>query len=180
MKLSSSLMTVATAIALAGLCGCAAAHGEVRVSEVDVPFEMGSSLQSVGSASIKQEISDGGEGYWLLPTFDDRDAALENVRRVAPDAVAALESRNFWLGPISGWNWGFYRDALNGCADDLGGGEDVAEQVALLRAFFDIYENGDENAAIVDRARREGLGAVMGDIPNQDGLAESVAQQPGR
>ena len=165
---------------MAGLCGCAAAHGEVRVSDVDVPFEMGSSFQSVGSASIKQEISNGGESYWLLPTFDDRDAALENVRREAPDAVAALESRNFWLGPLSGWNWGFYRDALNGCDDDLGGGEDVAGQAAMLRAFFGIYENDDENAAIVGRARREGLGAVMGDIPDQDGLAGSAAQQPGR
>ncbi|WP_282191451.1 hypothetical protein [Adlercreutzia caecimuris] len=176
MKPPSSLTTAAIAVALAGLCGCAAAHGEVRVSEVDVPFEMGSSFQPAGSASIKQEISDGGESYWLLPTFDDRDAALENVRREAPDAVAALESRNFWLGPLSGWNWGFYRDALNGCADDLGGGEDVAGQVALLRAFFDIYENDDENAAIVDRARREGLGAVMADLPDQSTLAESVGQ----
>lgn len=81
MKPPSSLMTVVIAVALAGLCGCAAAHGEVRVSEVNVPFDMGSSFQPVGSASVKQEISDGGEGYWLLPTFDDRDAALENVRR---------------------------------------------------------------------------------------------------
>ena len=65
-------MTAAiAAIALAGLCGCAVAHGEVRVSEVDVPFDMGSSFQPAGSASIKQAISDGGESYWLLPTFDD-------------------------------------------------------------------------------------------------------------
>ncbi len=142
MKPPSSLMTVVIAVALAGLCGCAAAHGEVRVSEVDVPFDLGSSLQPAGSASIKQAISDGGESYWLLPTFDDRDAALENVRREAPDVVAALESRNFWLGPLSGWNWGFYR----------------------------------ENAAIVDRARREGLGAVMADLPDQSTLAESTGQ----
>ncbi|MEY8460193.1 hypothetical protein AALA69_03580 [Eggerthellaceae bacterium 24-137] len=177
MKLFSSAVAVmVAAFALVGLCGCAAAHEEVRIGEVDVPFELASSLQPVGSASVKQEISDGGESCRLLPTFDDRDAALENVRREAPDAVAALESRNFWLGPLSGWNWGFYRDALGSCADDLGEGDQMADQVALLRAFFDIYENDDENAAIIGRAQRDGLGAVMGDIPDQDALAESVSR----
>ena len=65
---------------------------------------------------------------------------------------------------------------MNGCDDDLGGGEDVAEQAAMLRAFFDIYENDDENAAIVDRARREGLGAVVADLPDQSTLAESAGR----
>lgn len=168
------MAALATVIALVGLCGCTAAHEEVIVNEVDLPFDLASSLQPVGSASIKQEISDGGESYRLPPTFDDREEALENVRREAPDAVAALESRNFWLGPLSGWNWGFYRDALGSCADDLGEGDQMADQVALLRAFFDIYENDDENVAIISRAQREGLGAVMADIPDQDVLARGL------
>ena len=52
----------------------------------------------------------------------------------------------------------------------------LAGQAAMLRAFFDIYENDDENAAIVDQARREGLGAVMADLPDQSTLAESAGQ----
>ena len=152
-------------------------HEEVHVEEVSVPFELAPSLQVVGNASVKQEISDGNESYRLLPTFNDRDAALENVKKEAPDVVAILEARNFWLGSFSGWNWGFYRDALSGCADELGKEENLVEQVAVLRAFFDIYENDDENAAIIDRVRREGLGAAKVDIPDQDALAGSGVYQ---
>lgn len=164
------MAAAAAAVALVALCGCAAAHEEVRVNEVDVPFELAPSLQPVGSASVKQEISDGSESYRLLPTFDDRDAALENVKREAPDAVAALESRNLLFGPLSDWNWGFYRDALNDCADEACEEEDLSEQFGMLRAFFDVYENDDDNAAIIDRAQREGLAAVKGDIPDQEAL----------
>ncbi len=177
MKSFSVLVIAGTTLALAGIGGCAETYAEVCIEEVSVPFELATSLQPMGSASIKQEISDGHESYRLSPTFDDRDAALENAKKEAPEVVAALQSRNFWLGPLSGWNWGFYRDALSGCADELGQDENLAEQVAVLRAFFDIYENDDENAAIVDRARREGLGAVKADIPDQDVLAGSVVRQ---
>lgn len=47
--------TVAVAVVLAGLCGCAVGHAEVRVGEVDAPFELSPSFQAAGSASIKQE-----------------------------------------------------------------------------------------------------------------------------
>ena len=47
----------------------------------------------------------------------------------------------------------------------------LAGQAAMLRAFSDTYENDEKSAAIVDRARREGLGAVMADLPDQSTLA---------
>ena len=71
--------TVAVAVVLAGLCGCAVGHAEVRVGEVDAPFELSPSFQAAGSASIKQELSDGGESCWLLLTFDDLRYAVELV-----------------------------------------------------------------------------------------------------
>lgn len=85
----------------------------------------------------------------------------------ASDAVALLESRCPWLGPLSAGNWAAYRDELNASFDGLCDGSERDGQLALLRGFFDIYENDDDNAALIARAQHEGLDAMRPELPDQ-------------
>ncbi len=169
MLIARELTVAAISGTMAALCllaGCTTA-ADVEVRDVDVPFELSGTLQGVGEVSYKQELASDGESFLLLPTFDDRAAALEGVKGEASDAVALLESRCPWLGPLSAGNWAAYRDELNASFDGLCDGSARDDQLALLRGFFDIYENDDENASLIAHAQHEGLDAVRPELPGQ-------------
>lgn len=147
------------------LTACDVSVSRVQVQEVHAEVRSASSIEGVGTVSIKQELVSGQETFHLLATFDNPVEALENARANNIDAVHLLQLQNPWLGPFSRWNWFFYRDALNRLYGVAGTGDtEMDEQLYALQCFFDIYENNDENARIIARARHEGIDVVRDEL----------------
>lgn len=104
------------------------------------------------------EIVSGGQitvneiSYELYPVYSDQQDAIAAVQGAAPNLLGTI-SKTYLLPPLSDSNWEHYRDAmvalLNAPARPTGYSEADPEYITL-RSFFDIYENTDKNAVIID------------------------------
>lgn len=120
------------------------------IKKTDVPFETPIILDSIGGITIKQQLIVEGESFDLLPTFDDPTHALTAIKEKASTVLSALQ-KAYGLEELSGSNWKDYYEGLT----EMLGRDDCPEwysednhELMALRAFFDIYENDEDNADI--------------------------------
>lgn len=121
------------------------------VKKVSVPFDVPENLDSIGKASVKQQLVMNNDNFELLPTFDSPDKALQNVKGQASNALGLLEG-TFDLDELSDSNWKDYQEALEAMLDREDCPEWYSEEndeLWILRTFFDIYENDEDNAEIL-------------------------------
>lgn len=121
-----------------------------EIQSVSKKFDSVEELDGLGSISIKQKLTDGQNSWYLLPTFDDREEALLVVKKETPSVLSLLSER-YGIGEFSSSTWENYRSAIykmyaeKDCPNWYVEGN---EEISKLEAFFDIYENDEDNEEI--------------------------------
>lgn len=167
----------------------------VQIESLSTPVQSGKLLQEVGEVEVTAAISDGADTYSLYPEFKDPGEAIKKMQD--NDAVVILRD-SFQLAPLSEGNWGDYRWAYYEFLDSSHRPEWFVEgddEVLQLLQFFDIYENTDQNAAIIASAKNSDVSKIsenetlMNELPytshdaigkkmDFDGSVTSVVNQP--
>ena len=78
----------------------------------------------------------------ILCTFDDKEQALEEIRRKCSNVLSFLMDEFNMTDEINDSNWHEYRGNMYAY---LNRGADYGEEMDLLDGFFDIYENDEAN-----------------------------------
>lgn len=116
-----------------------------------IPFDNSLANRSTAfTASINEKLHIGGADYFMYPTFDNPDEALETIVSKAKTTLSTLSSA-YNLGPLTPDNWEKYYEALNMMLDDDNRPEwynESSDEITTLRHFFDIYENTQSNKEI--------------------------------
>jgi len=143
---------------------------KLEVVDVNEPFELPQLLSGTGGASVKQAIVDPDGGtHELLATFDDPAAAMRSVTSDTGRVLDLLQG-SFGLPALDGSSWSRYKWAMyaefgrDDCPDWYGDGD---PQFDKLRAFFDIYENDEENDEILKVASTQGFEAAEPMLPDR-------------
>lgn len=145
------------------------------------PFELPNCLEDVGDASIKQSLNINGHTYQLLPTFNDKVSALNAISSETDDILSILQEV-YELDALSDKNWSDYKAALESILSDNAYADQINESnqnVYKLRAFFDIYENDDDNAQMLELAEEMALSnAGSTDISSAETMEEITSLLP--
>lgn len=160
------------AVACWGICGCDAIGGfsqsGVKVVGISEPFSSQGERVNVGSMSYKVALDDGQQLYRLMPTYDNKQAALSNMRDETSGLIGYLQRHYMIPLPFSDLSWRLYRDANENIRNTLsrpGWQAEYTQQSDDLMVFFDIYENDDDNNRIINAALKEGMEAVELELP---------------
>lgn len=175
-KLTAGIIVVCILLApgILMLWGCSvtksASAEKLEVVDVNEPFELPQLLSGTGGASVKQAIVDPDGGtHELLATFDDPAAAMRSVTSDTGRVLDLLQG-SFGLPALDGSSWSRYKWAMyaefgrDDCPDWYGDGD---PQFDKLRAFFDIYENDEENDEILKVASTQGFEAAEPMLPDR-------------
>lgn len=148
--------------------GCSENSADVSVIGISEPFDDAILEAEAGAISYKEALVSGNETYRLLPTYDNRDAALSNVRDEVSPLLSYLQKYYLIPVPFSDVSWQLYRDANDSIRDEnnrTNWSPSLSKQSNRLKSFFDIYENEAENKRIIDIAFKEGIDAVSLMLP---------------
>lgn len=166
------LLSAVLAVACLGVWGCEAmsafSQSGVKVVGISEPFSSQGERVNVGSMSYKVALDDGQQLYRLMPTYDNKQAALSNMRDEASGLIGYLQRHYMIPLPFSDLSWRLYRDANENIRSSLsrpGWQSEYTQQSDDLMAFFDIYENEDDNNQIINTALEEGMEAVELELP---------------
>lgn len=120
------------------------------------PIETSNILNDVGTIVNSGKIRVLGTENNLYCVFEDDAAAIEDIKVKSATILSALTAE-YGLDPLTDENWEKYRDAMYMLIDSENKPEYYTEsniEYRALRAFFDIYENKDKNAQIVECAMK--------------------------
>lgn len=116
----------------------------------NIPFEGAKFLNELGSVSTKEAIVVDGREYLLYCTFDDPEAAVENIHTELEDFVNLLQT-TYALPDFSPSTADVYYYASIQLLDDPQRPEwytECSEEFDKMEVFYDIYENVESNDAI--------------------------------
>lgn len=166
------LLSAVLVIACMGACACEAmgafSQSGVKVVGISEAFSSQGERVNVGSMSYKVALDDGQQLYRLMPTYDNKQAALSNMRDEAGGLIGYLQRHYMIPLPFSDLSWRLYRDANENIRSTLsrpGWQTEYTQQSDDLMVFFDIYENDDDNNQIINTALKEGMEAVELELP---------------
>lgn len=129
----------------------------ISLSHVSVPFSSNEKLND-GPISIKEQLVINGETYYLLPTYDDENLALTSIYTETSKTLDYLRE-SYDLGVFSDATWKSYQEAQIKMFDEPycpNWYRDDNDSFMKLNCFFDIYENGEDNAQTIEKARTIG------------------------
>lgn len=110
-----------------------------------------STITTFGTSSvIENTLVYYGEKIPMYPTFEDKEAAIQDLYGQAGELLSNIETK-YGLGTLSEDNW---KEYLENAQEYIYSGENgvldwEAEPQALF-VFFDIYENDESNQEIID------------------------------
>lgn len=167
----------------------------VGIESVSIPFEQGNADES--NMSIKNAVVIGEKRYLLLPTYDNKQTAVESIKNQAKETLELLKAE-FKLADFGDATWKEYRDAQMAMFER----EDCPqwykednESYMKLKCFFDIYENDDDNDLMLDIAKEidtsesavmrsaasgssKALSQLQAMLPDQDVLLDALPPVP--
>jgi len=140
-----------------------------------------SMLNNVGKVVDGGTITVNGVQNSLYRVFENQAEAIEDIKVKVPNLLNTLATE-YDLAPLANSNWQEYRDAMYMLFDSDNKPADYTEsnlEFRTLRAFFDIYENDDKNAEIMQVC--SSLSTAKGNATQELGLllpyTEPIAQE---
>lgn len=136
-------------------------HPEIKVVQLTNPHSLsGSFAEEIGTASVKQKLVYKRGSRELLATFDDREAATRNVSSHASKTIDMLRAKFLFPFPLTTWNWKAFQWMSTTMLDredkpDWYGESDEGYQ--MLRWYFDLIENDEQNDATIFKAKINGI-----------------------
>lgn len=91
----------------------------------------------------------------LYCTFSDRGAALEKLKTLIPKLLD-LAAEKGQLTELTSNNWKEYRQYISIATTDEAIYGQYIDDIIIANAFFDIYENDDSNAEIINYLNSDG------------------------
>lgn len=108
-------------------------------------------LDDIGGINRSQTIVIGGVENPLFCTFIDQDAALDNLKSAVPEILDEIKV-GFSLADLDNSNWEEYYAGVSNLSSDSEYAPEDNLQHQILLQFFDIYENNDKNAEVINLA----------------------------
>lgn len=148
---------------------------EIQNNESQITTYSTPELADVGEIVDGGQIYVNGQANKLYRIFANDNEAITDIKEKVPELLAIL-SDEYDLSALSDANWTDYRDAMfmlfdsENCPDDY---NESNEDFLTLRAFFDIYENKDKNAEIVEK--KETLNYAMLNSSFKNEISEELA-----
>ncbi len=149
--------------------------GEASIVSVDYAFDA-PSLPNSGRVSVKQEIQGDGYEYKLYPTFDNKDEAIEGIKKDAAKRLALL-SENYFLAPMDQGNWNTYFDCMMKFYDDVRCPDwykESDDEESALQCFFSLMENDQLNQEIVDDLNQVSVASQSDDADEESSDPEDI------
>lgn len=103
-------------------------------------------INEMGGASVKTSITIDGIENPLYCTFNDTDQAIAKVAEKAAHTLDSIAQDNS-LPPLNLSNWGTYRELYQQSDSQS---DDSAQEDFWLNSFFDVIENEEINAEIIN------------------------------
>lgn len=102
----------------------------------------------VGTVIFPKPLSVDGKNIELYCTFEDRELAVEELYDMYPEAFKYLYDNYDLPSVITPDNWKVFDEAITSSYDDVELSHEMNIDLLAISAFFDIYENNEENEEI--------------------------------
>ena len=102
----------------------------------------------VGTVIFPKPLSVDGKNIELYCTFEDRELAVEELYDMYPEAFKYLYDNYDLPSVITPDNWKVFDEAITSSYDDVELSHEMNIDLLAISAFFDIYENNEENEVL--------------------------------